>query len=364
MLVTVVSFIVVVSILVFVHELGHFLMAKRNKIIVEEFAFGFPPRLVKVAERDGTVYAINAIPFGGYVKMRGEDDPTDPGSFAAASKRARTVVLLAGVGMNFVLAIILFAVVALMNGMPDSSRPGAVINDVVPGSPAALAALLAGDRIIGADALVIASPIDLQKYTRTHLGQPVVYKVVRTDRASNTDQTLEITMTPRTDPPAGQGALGISIGTAVRPATPWEAAWAGVRSTGDVISMTFAVPAMLIREGRPIGDAGFMGPVGIAVTTGDVVRSAAARKTAEPILVFMALLSAALGITNLLPIPGLDGGRLVFVLLEAVRGKRVEPAQEGMVHLAGLGLLLLLVSLMTIKEISSLINGTFPSIIP
>jgi regulator of sigma E protease len=364
MLVTVVSFLVVMSILVFVHELGHFLMAKRNKIIVEEFAFGFPPRLVKVAERGGTVYAINAIPFGGYVKMRGEDDPTDPGSFAAAPKRARTVVLLAGVVMNFLLAIILFSVVALMSGMPDSSRPGAVINEVAPGSPAAQAGLQAGDRITGADGLAFALPTDLQKYTRTHLGQAVAYAIVRTDRATNTTQTLDITMTPRTDPPTGQGALGISIGAAVRPATALEAVWAGVRSTGNVISMTFMVPATLIREGRPISDAGFMGPVGIAVTTGEVVRSAAARQTVEPVILFMALLSAALGITNLLPVPGLDGGRLLFVLLEAVRGKRVEPAQEGMVHLAGLGLLLLLVSLMTIKEISSLINGTFPSLIP
>jgi regulator of sigma E protease len=363
MLITIVSFVIVMSILVFVHELGHFLVAKRNKIIVEEFAFGFPPRLVKVGERNGTVYAINAIPFGGYVKMRGEDDPTDPGSFAAASRRARTAVLLAGVSMNFVLAVILFAVVALMNGMPDASRPGAVINGVVPGSPAASAELQMGDRIVAADGIAIASPTDLQKYTRTHLGKAIVYQVVRADPSGQL-QTLEITMTPRTDPPAGQGALGVSIGTAVRPATLWEAAWAGLRSTGDVISMTFMVPAMLIREGRPIGDAGFMGPVGIAVTTGDVVRSAVARATIEPILVFMALLSAALGITNLLPIPGLDGGRLVFVLLEAVRGKRVEPAQEGLVHLAGLGLLLLLVSLMTIREVSSLINGTFPSIVP
>ena len=95
MLLTVLSFLLVMSILVFVHELGHFLIAKRNKIVVEEFAFGYPPRVVKVFEREGTVYAINAIPFGGYVKMRGEDDPADPGSFAAASKPARTLTLLA-----------------------------------------------------------------------------------------------------------------------------------------------------------------------------------------------------------------------------------------------------------------------------
>jgi len=358
MLVTVASFLVVMSILVFVHELGHFLVAKRNKIIVEEFAFGYPPRLVKLGERNGTVYAINAIPFGGYVKLRGEEDPTDPGSFAAASKRARTATLLAGVGMNFVLAVILFAAVTLITGMPDAARPGALIKEVVPGTPAALAGLLEGDRIIKADETAIAAPTDLQRYTRTHLSQPIVYTIARAE------QILALTITPRADPPPGQGALGVSIGTAIRPATLPEAAWAGVRGTGEVVIMTFLVPATLIREGRPISDAGFMGPVGIAVTTGDVVRSAAARQTIEPVLVFVALLSAALGITNLLPIPGLDGGRLVFVLLEAVRGRRVEPAQEGLVHLVGLGLLLLLVSVLTIREVSSLVSGTFPSLIP
>jgi len=358
MLVTVASFLVVMSILVFVHELGHFLVAKRNKIIVEEFAFGYPPRLVKLGERNGTVYAINAIPFGGYVKLRGEEDPTDPGSFAAASKRARTATLLAGVGMNFVLAVILFAAVTLITGMPDAARPGALIKEVAPGTPAALAGLLEGDRIIKADETAIAAPTDLQRYTRTHLSQPIVYTIARAE------QILALTITPRADPPPGQGALGVSIGTAIRPATLPEAAWAGVRGTGEVVIMTFLVPATLIREGRPISDAGFMGPVGIAVTTGDVVRSAAARQTIEPVLVFVALLSAALGITNLLPIPGLDGGRLVFVLLEAVRGRRVEPAQEGLVHLVGLGLLLLLVSVLTIREVSSLVSGTFPSLIP
>jgi regulator of sigma E protease len=126
--------------------------------------------------------------------------------------------------------------------------------------------------------------------------------------------------------------------------------------------MTFQIPATLIREGRPISDAGFMGPVGIAATTGEVVRSALAINSLRPILWFVGLLSVALGVTNLLPIPGLDGGRLLFVFVEAVRRKRVEPSQEGLVHLVGIGLLLLLVSLVTVREITALVNGTFPSL--
>ncbi len=126
--------------------------------------------------------------------------------------------------------------------------------------------------------------------------------------------------------------------------------------------MTFLVPARLIREGRPLGDAGVMGPVGIAATTGEVVRSSLAADTITPIVWFVALLSAALGITNLLPIPGLDGGRLLFVLLEAIRRKRIEPAREGIVHLVGIGMLLLLVGIVTVREVTSLVNGTFPTL--
>lgn len=358
MLLTIVSFLVVMSIVVFVHELGHFLIAKRNKIVVEEFAFGYPPRLIKLAERGGTIYAINAIPFGGYVRLRGEEDPTLPGSFAAAPKLARTATLLAGAGMNFILAILLFSVVTLLSGVPDAGHPGALIRDIAPGSPAEAAGLQPDDLIVRADDLAINSPSDLQTHTRAHLGQPVQYEIQRAGQAR------QVTITPRATPPAGQGALGVSIGTAIRPATLVEAAIAGVRSTGEVITMTFLVPATLIREKRPISEAGFMGPVGIAALTGGVVRSAVARDTIQPILTFIALLSAALGITNLLPIPGLDGGRLIFVLVEALRHKRVEPAQEGLVHLVGLGLLLILVGVLTVGEISSLINGTFPLIAP
>jgi len=362
MVLTIVSFFIVMSVIVFIHESGHFLVAKHHGIIVDEFGFGYPPRLVKLGERDGTVYTLNAIPFGGFVRLRGEDDPSEPGSFAAASKWARTTTLIAGPVMNFLLAIVLFAVLTMMNGVPDSSRPGAVVQGIAPGSPAEAAGLHVGDRIIAANGVPLVTLQDLLNRTSADAGQPVTYTFVRSDAASGADQTLKVTITPRTNPPQGQGALGIEIAPAFRSATIWEAAWGGVKMTGGIVWMTFAIPATLIREGKPISDAGFMGPVGIAATTGEVVRSAIAVDSLQPVLWLMALLSAALGITNLLPIPALDGGRLLFVVVEAVRGKRVDPAQEGLVHLIGFGLLLLLLSIVTVHEISALINGTFPSI--
>jgi regulator of sigma E protease len=361
MIVTVVSFLLVMSVVVFVHELGHFLVAKRNGIAVEEFGFGYPPRLIKLGERDGTVYSINAIPFGGFVRMRGEDDPTQPGSFASASKTARVLTLVAGAAMNFLLAIVLLAILTVVTGVPDQARSGTIVQGIASGSPAALAGLQIGDRIVSADGTALPTMDDLQRYTASHAGQVVTYEVIRRD-AAGPETPVEITVTPRTNPPAGQGALGIQIDIPRRPPKIWEAVWSGIGATGEVIYLTFQIPATLIREGRPISEAGFMGPVGIAATTGEVVRSAVAVNSARPVLWFIGLLSIALGVTNLLPIPGLDGGRLLFVVVEAVRRKRIEPSQEGMVHLVGFGLLLLLVSIVTVREVTALVNGTFPSL--
>jgi regulator of sigma E protease len=362
MLLTIASFIVVMGVIVFVHELGHFLVAKRNKIVVEEFGFGYPPRVLKLFERDGTIYSINAIPFGGFCRMRGEDDPSLTGSFASASKLARAATLIAGPVMNFLLAFILFAALALTQGVPDTSQPGAVVKAIVPGSPAEMAGLQPGDRIVSVNGQPVADTTALQSLTRASLGVPAIYSLVRVDPATGLAQTLDLTMTPRANPPEGQGALGIAIGQAIRRAKVWEGAAAGAESVGQIVYMTFAIPANLIREGKPLSDAGFMGPVGIAVTTGEVVREARDSRAPGMIIYFMALLSTALGLTNLLPLPALDGGRLLFIGVEAIRHKRIEPAQEGMVHLIGFGLLLLLVGLLTVKEIGSLINGTFPSL--
>jgi len=355
---TLLSFILVMSVIVFVHEFGHLMVAKRNKIVVEEFGFGFPPRVVKLFERDGTIYSLNAIPFGGFARMRGEEDPTQQGSFASASRPARAATLLAGAGMNFLLSIVLVTALTLISGIPN----GAIVNEIAPGSPAERAGVLAGDRILSANGTEVLDDSDLLAVTRANLGKPVDYTILREVGGGGEARTLILTMVPRVNPPEGEGSLGIRFDVSTRKANLLEAAVAGVRETGNIIAMTFAIPFNLLREGRPLGDAGFMGPIGIAKVSGDVVRGAVNQRTFLPILWFMAALSTALGITNLLPLPALDGGRLLFVLAEALRGgRRIDPAHEGLVHLIGFGLLLTLMAVVSVREIGALINGTFPT---
>ena len=358
---TFVSFILVMGVIVFVHEFGHLVAAKRNGIIVEEFGFGYPPRLIKLFERDGTVYSINAIPFGGFARMRGEDDPTQPGSFAAASRLGRAVTLLAGPLMNIALAIVLFAALALAQGLPDTSRPGTVVVGVVEDSAAAAGGIRTGDRFVAADGAAINSYDDITRFTASRAGQPVAYTIMRGERFGKGGQTLVFTVTPQPNE-EGQGKLGVYLGLPTRPAKIWEAAGAGFSSTWNIISATFTIPANLIREGKPLKDFGFVGPVGIAVTTGSVVRQASSEGSLAILIQFIAILSTALGLTNLLPLPALDGGRLMFVLLETIRRRRIEPAHEGLVHLIGFGLLLVLVALLSVREIAAVINGTFPAL--
>jgi regulator of sigma E protease len=348
------------SVLVFVHELGHLLAAKRNRIVVEEFGFGYPPRLVKLFERDGTIYSINAIPFGGFCRMRGEDDPSLPGSFAAASKLARGLTLVAGSTMNLVLAVVLFGMETLVVGMPDAAVPGAIVSKVSTNSPAEAAGLLVSDRIIAINDVAIVHVSDLVDQSRTRLGQPVVYTIIRREPVSGSEETFQVTMIPRLNPPQGEGPLGLEIGAARRPALVGEAVRTGLAETGRVIWWTFAIPARLIMQGRPISEFGVAGPVGIAWLTGEAVQEAQSDDSIAPLLEFVALLSVALGVTNLLPIPALDGGRLLFIAIEILRRKRVEPAREGLVHLIGFGLLLLLVGVVTVQEVGSLISGNPP----
>lgn len=353
---SVLLFLVLLTIMVFVHELGHFLTAKRAGIMVEEFAVGFPPR-VWSRKRGETEYSINAIPLGGYCKMLGEEDPTYPRSFARASRPWRLLVLAAGALMNFLLAIILFAS-AYAAGWPTVTQAQVVVMQAQPGLPAEAAGLQQGDSIISLAGQPVNGVTDLRTISEAHKGETIPVVVQRNGQ----QQTLQIT--PRASWPAGEGPLGVSISeraTKVEPVTyPIPTALVnGAKQTFQMIVLTFSLPVAAIQGLIPWDVVRPVGPVGIYTIATQAAEATVQQGWWFPILSVIASLSAGLGVANLLPIPGLDGGRIIFVLIEVIRGRRVSPQMEGTIHLIGMAVLLSLVLAITFVDISTPINVNF-----
>ena len=345
---TIIAFLLVFSLLVFVHELGHFTVAKLTGIRVEEFGLGYPPRLLTIARRGDTEYTINAIPFGGFVRMLGEEDPSQPDSFAAKSKLTRAGALLAGPLMNIILAFLLFMGVGLIGF--DIPIGSVAIIGVAPGSPAAEAGLQEGDIMLSIDGLPVRNTYELSRYTRERLGEEVTLSVKRGE------ETISVHLTPRQEPPANEGAMGVIIqtvdivGANKLRYSLWEAIPMAGRMIVDVIAAIFSGLAGMI-QGVIAPD--IRGPVGIAAVTGEIAKSGLIALTQ-----FTAFLSIQLAIFNLLPFPGLDGGRLAFIALEALRGgKRVTPEKEGFIHLVGLAILIGLMLIVSYQDIARLLSG-------
>jgi regulator of sigma E protease len=295
----------------------------------------------------GTIYSINAIPFGGFAKMLGEEDPTFPGSLASKGKLARIAVLSAGAAMNLLTAVLFFAA-ALSLGAPVAADPqNAVIQEVLPGSPAETVGLKAGDVVVRVDDTPVLKTQDMIDYVQGHLEQPVVLTVQRDG------QTVTFTLVPRSKPPAGQGAIGVTLGprTTIKRYPLGEALWMGAKQTGYLAFYTVSVPIQLIRGLIPADMARPVGPVGVGQIIGDAVQYSLNTGWWYPVAMMMGSLSVALAVTNLLPLPGLDGGRILFVIIEAIRGRRIDPAKEGLVHLIGMLLLVALMLFITMQDI-------------
>ena len=345
---TIVAFLVVLSLLVLVHELGHFAVAKLTGIRVEEFGLGYPPRLLTIARHGGTEYTINAIPFGGFVRMLGEEDPSHPESFAAKSKLTRAGALLAGPVMNVVLAFLLFIGVGLIGfDMPTGS---VAIVGVAPGSPAAMADLQEGDTILSIDGLTVPNTYELSRYTRERLGEEVTLSIKRGET------TIPVRLTPREEPPAGEGPMGVQITTVDIVGSDklryslGEAIPMAARMIGDIVlAISSGVAGMI--QGAIAPD--FRGPVGIAAVTGEVAKSGLVA-----LMQFTAFFSIQLAIFNLIPFPALDGGRLAFIVLEALRGgKRVAPEKEGLILFVGLVILIGLLLVVSYQDVVRLLSG-------
>ncbi len=329
----------VLLLLVLVHEFGHYLTARLFGVRVKEFAFGFPPRLAAVRIGD-TDYAFNAIPLGGYVRMEGEDgEVTSPDSFAAKARWKRVIILCAGAAMNIIIVPLLMTGVALV-GQP--TMDGIVIQDVQAGSPAAQAGLAVNDIVLAANGQRLTSDTQFGQIINNDLGQALTLTVA----APNTIQAPRpVVVTPRVQVQAGQGHVGIAYTPRLVPVRSpiWRAPIVGVQQTGILLGAFFDG----IRQMFGSSNVQLSGPVGITKLTGE-----AAHAGPGPLIELTALLSINLAIINMLPFPALDGGRVAVIVLEQVRGRRLNPRLEGTIHFVGFMLLITLMLVISFHEVA------------
>jgi len=384
MILTILIFIVILGILVFVHEFGHFVVAKKSGMVVEEFGFGFPPRIAGVQKVDGkwrwvwfhrkisqaenitpqpplnlrggegsTIYSINAIPLGGFVKILGEnnDNEDHPGSFINKGFWPRFFTLIAGVIMNVVLAWVILSA-GYMIGLPvaiDSladvpahatlTRPETAVLDVQKNLPADKAGVKPNDVILSLDGKAFNSVNEFQQYINSHQGQAINFQVQRGR------QHLDILITPDINPPQGQGATGIEVSLLGRLKYPWYLAiWqGGLATVSGIAGIVYGLYSLFVQH---IGFSSLGGPVQIAKLTGQVTGLGFVF-----LMQFTAFLSLNLAVLNILPFPALDGGRVLFLIIEKVRRKRNNQKVEQLVNTAGFIFLILLMVAVTVHDI-------------
>lgn len=329
------------GLLLFIHEAGHFVMARLTGVKVEEFGFGFPPRLKKLFTWQGTEITLNWIPFGAFVRPLGEDDPAVPGGLASAPKRVRFAVLCGGVLANLLAAVLAFTI-----GFKIAYPEGVAIASVTADSPAQQAGILAGDRILAVDGTPVQNTQQVIQYIDNNLGKEVTLHLQRDG------QVLDTRVVPRTTYPAGQGPTGIVITVAFSGNHNWlEASGMALTTMGDQVKLILQLPATILRGNYNASSERPVGPVGILDVTEQIVGSARENNRWVIILTWIGMINLALAIGNILPIPALDGGRLVFLYIEAIRGKRVDPEKERMVHAYTLLVLLVLMLFVTYLDV-------------
>ncbi len=387
MILTIVIFLIILSALVLIHELGHFLVAKKLNIKVEEFGFGLPPRIFGV-RRGETLYSINWLPIGGFVKLYGEDD-AGAGSvklknknekvktkdlnraFFARSVWQRAAVVVAGVVMNTFLAVILFYAFILLAGfrtelpllsnhhffgVNQSVRTEITIDAVEKNSPAAIAGIPQGARVTAINKQKVEGVEEFTSQIKKNAGKEVAISYI--DPKSQKD--IIKTITPRVNPPKGQGALGVSLfglRTAVLTyETPIQKIFSGIIHPANLLVYNFEIIGQLAKaaikehNAAPLSE-GVSGPVGIYSIVGTIVQIPDMKERILELLNLAGILSISLAFFNILPIPALDGGRFFFILIEGILGKKINPKYEAAAHTVGMAILLLLILLVTFKDI-------------
>lgn len=379
---TLLVFLALLSFLVLIHEAGHFISAKFFRVKVEEFGIGIPPKVLTLFKKDGTEYSLNLLPLGGFVRLLGEDMDksqivnnklqtnskfegqkfSKQGYFFAKAWWKRVVILTAGVVGNFVLGILLFSIVYSVMGVPEVEKERVVVSGVSQGSPAQLAGIESGDVMIKLEEEEIKNADLFIEKIRGRKGEMVrltVGKIGPEGRLK--DERRQVSLIPREDPPEGEGPLGVVVGdfAEVRyEKKPWYVApfYGVVNGVQEAflwgLSVFYGVVRMIsgLVAGRVPQQ--LTGPVGIYQRTGEVVGLGWLA-----VVRFGAILSVNLGVVNLLPIPGLDGGRLVFVGLQKMFGKKEISKVENWAHTLGFVLLIGILVLVTWQDIMRLVAG-------
>lgn len=349
---SIIEFVIVIGILAFLHEFGHFIIARFFKIEVEEFGFGLPPRIVRLFRFGDTDVTLNWIPFGAFVRPKGENDPSIAGGLAAARPMERIAVLFGGPLMNLLTGILLFSILFQQMGMPDTHT--VVIKNVSQGTPAEQAGLQSGDVVVKINDVAIQSTDELLNTVTANRGKEISLTYQRNSKL------VDVRLTPRLNPPAGQGALGIQMGYAVTPINYGQSLYYSFTTVGEITKQIFMLPYHLIAGQVPVEQARIVGPKGMydmyeKARATDQAATATPAAPAENLPIntidLVAMISIAMGLTNLFPIPALDGGRILFVLPELIIHRRVPPEYENMVHLIGFAMLLMLMVFITAQDI-------------
>lgn len=373
MLITIFIFILTLLFLVVIHELGHFLMAKKFGIKVEEFGFGIPPRAwgKKIGE---TLVSINWLPFGGFVKLLGEDETDNQAlenkrSFASQAVSKRIIVVVAGVAMNFILAFILFYFILFSQGFKVSlplildhqfagvnqqNQISVFVADVSKDSPAEKAGLKKGELLVAVNNEKIQESSNFIAKTKELAGQSLILTL--TDQDGNSFRKVSIT--PRLNPPQGEGPLGVAlaqVGVAnLEYSTFQQRIFSGPVHSWNLIAYSGKILGNLIgasiqtKNFEPVSHS-VAGPVGITSTVNTILT-----ESVNPFMAyanFIALLSLNLAVMNVLPFPALDGGRLFFLLIEAFTRRKVHAGVEKWIHTVGMAILLTLMLLVTFSDI-------------
>lgn len=332
----IITFIIGLVVLIFVHEFGHFIVCKLVGIGVEEFGFGYPPRALTLFERGGTKYTVNWLPFGGFVRLKGETDPNAEGGWLSASPLKRIAMLLAGPTMNLLTALILFYLVfAIIGMMPDRNRVQLV--EVLPSLPASQAGLQAGDVLVSIDGTIIHSLAEAQAQIYSNLGKPLAFVFIRDG------VTQGVTVTPLANP-GSSGAIGVQLSNPMKAFEPIGAIPESATSLYDYGTMLFSTIGQAISgkanasEVRPVGIKGMYDMYAYIVRTPSVQGIPKIANAFQ----FFAIISFSLGVMNLLPIPPLDGGKIVFVLPELIFRKRIPVKYEVWVSSVAFIILILL----------------------